>query len=662
MRFATTGIAIATGVVLSVLVVAPAFDRAPPAAEEPSPRVDALILRADRGGLHEDPKWLALLHYDRAWLPPHLHSSALTPTFFLAEDGNRDPRAELHATLRAFLDPDAAVRDDEHPQCAFVARRHWLAQRLGLHGNELPRVECPDYERWRQGFDAAGLTLIFPEGFMNNPASIFGHTLLRVDARGDDGGQELLGWAIDFTARSGGEVLPLYMAKGVFGFYPGLFGIRPYYQQLKRYADWENRDIWEYRLDVDAGGLDLLLMHLWELRDIEFPYYFFTKNCSYELLGLLDIAIDDLDARARFSAYVIPIETVRAIAHEPGLVEAVRYRPSPETSLRARRRSLTPADRDHVQAIVDGRLSPHAAVLQEVPRSRRASILDTAYDQLRYEYLAGQVTEDASRGPSRQILVARARVGTIEPGEEVDTVEMEVPRVRPDQGHDSALLAVGAGGRSGDWRDGNAFVDLRLRPAFHGLMDDGGGFPEHMQIGFLDTQLRVHPEAGRVRLQRLVLFDASSLSPRSRVFKPWAWSVSTGLQTRPAPARGDFDEISVWGNELGVGLAWDPLPEVLVYGLPDVRFDVGPGLADDVSLGPGSQGGMFVGEAEGRWRGHWFAAVTRFAVGDTTTWLRTGLDARFSTSRNTAMVLEGSGNRMYGENWLEGAVHLQLHF
>ena len=155
---------------------------------------------------------------------------------------------------------------------------------------------------WRQGIDAAGLTLIFPEGFMNNPASIFGHTLLRVDAKGDDAGHDLLGWAIDFTAKAGDESLPLYMAKGVFGFYPGVFGLRPYYQQLKLYADWENRDIWEYRLKVDPAGLDLLLMHLWELRDIEFPYYFFTKNCSYELLRLLDIAIDDLDARAAFSA------------------------------------------------------------------------------------------------------------------------------------------------------------------------------------------------------------------------------------------------------------------------------------------------------------------------------------------------------------------------
>ena len=81
-------------------------------------------------------------------------------------------------------------------------------------------------------------------------------------------------------------------------------------------------------------------------------------------------------------------------------------------------------DRDHVQSIADGRLEPDAAVLQEMPRSRQASILDTAYDRLRYEYLAKQVTEDASRGLSRRILVARARVGTFEPGEESGAVEL----------------------------------------------------------------------------------------------------------------------------------------------------------------------------------------------------------------------------------------------
>jgi hypothetical protein len=295
--------------------------------------------------------------------------------------------------------------------------------------------------------------------------------------------------------------------------------------------------------------------------------------------------------------------------------------------------------------------------LEEIPPLRRARILDVAYEQLRYEYLAGQVSEDESRGLSRRILIARSRVGRLAPGEDPATIEVEVPDVRPDQGHDSSLFALSAG-----WRDDEAFIDLRLRPAFHDLMDNSGGYPEFMQIRILDTRMRIYPESGRVRLQELTLLEVGSLGPRSRVFKPWAWSGKTGLRTRRVPDDGDLDDAPVWGTQIGAGLAWDPHPAVLLYGLADVRLDVGPDLEDDVSLGPGARLGLFVGRAETRWKGHLFGEVTYFAAGDTTTWLRGGVAARLATSRNTALTLESSVNRIYGESWLEGALRLSLHF
>jgi hypothetical protein len=217
---------------------------------EPTLRLANLLERADREALHEDPQWLALLHYEKEWLPPGTRSPVINRSFFLSEQGDRNPRAELHATLRSFFDTGAVARDDEHPQCAFIARRHWLEARLGPLMEALPTVACPKYENWRAGLDAQGLTLIFPEGFMDNPASIFGHTLLRIDVTREGGPEEMLGYAIDFTADTGDDGGIVYLAKGVLGSYPAFFGLRPYYQQLKRYADWENRDIWEYRLDV----------------------------------------------------------------------------------------------------------------------------------------------------------------------------------------------------------------------------------------------------------------------------------------------------------------------------------------------------------------------------------------------------------------------------
>jgi hypothetical protein len=616
-----------------------------------------LVERADRRSLYDDPQWLALLHYDEEWLPRGARTSPPERRFFLAEDGDRNPRAELHSTLRAFIDPDSSAEGDQRPQCLFIARRRWLKDRLGIDDATLPPVHCEAYARWRGSLDVRGLTLVFVEGFMNNPASVFGHTLLRIDVASDSQPGEILGWAVDFTAETGDDGGVVYMAKGVSGRYPAAFGVRPYYQQLKRYSDWENRDIWEYRLDVDESQLELLLMHLWELQGIEFPYYFFTRNCSYELLRLLDAGIPELGASAGFRGPVIPVDTVRALTKRPGFVTIARYRPSPETTLRAALRGLESEDASRAREIAGGRLDPADESLQHLPRERHARILEVAYEQLRYEYLAGEVSDAASRGLSLRILVARSHLGDSQPSGD-SAGQVEVPTIRPDEGHDSSMVAV-----SGGWRDGESFIDLRLRPAFHDLMDNGGGFPEAMEVRFFDTRLRIYPQSGKVRLQDLTLLGVASLSPRSHVFRPFAWSAATGLATRRVPDDdGGLKDASVWGSQVGAGLAWDPAPGVLIYGLADARLDVGTALQDSFSLGPGARLGVVVGGREARLRGQLFGEVTRFALGDTTTSARGGVAARLSTSRNTALTLECTFNRIHDESWLEGELGLRLAF
>ena len=616
-----------------------------------------LLDQADRDAFHEDPQWLALVHYEKNRFSKGVFSPAITQSFFLAEHGDLDPRAELHATLKNIFAPAPVTEGEEHTQCAFIARRYWLEQKFGQLGSSFPQFTCPKYEQWRAELDAKGLTLIFPEGFISNPASIFGHTLLRVDASRKKGYNEILGYAIDFTANTGDDSGITYITKGATGSYPAFFNLRPYYQQLKHYADWENRDIWEYRLNVDQAQVDFLLMHLWELSDVEFPYYFFTKNCSYELLRLLEIGIADFEASTRFRGPVFPVDTVRVIADKPQFVTSTRYRASPETKLRAGLSKLPSEDLSRVQAIVEERLAPADQMLQKIQLSRRARILDLAYEQLRYDYLAGNISDLDSRGLSRRILIARSRISGLASEENSSEIDYEAPSVRPDQGHDTSLVELSAG-----WRDNESFVDFRLRPAFHSLMDNSGGYPEFMEVRVLDTSLRIFPESGRVRLQELTFLEIDSLSPRGYAFKPWALSMGTGLRTRRVRDDGKLDDALVWGTHLGAGLAWDPHPAILLYGLANMRLDVGPDLENDFSFGPGARLGVFAGKHEARWKGRLFGEFTQFVLGDTTTSLRGGAELRLTTSRNTALTFEGSANQIHGENWFEGALRVSLYF
>ena len=581
-------------------------------------------------------------------------SLADSPSFFLAPEGKTDPQAELEATLASLLDPDARLRDDEHPACVYVARRRWLDRQLAFDRARLPEPACPAFEEWRQALGARGLTLVFAESFMNNPASMFGHTLLRLDqaAAGDDRERrDLLAYVVNFAGESGAERGALYAVKGIAGRYPGYFSLVPYYEKIKQYGDWESRDLWEYGLAISPEEVDRLLAHLWELREVAFQYYFFDENCSYELLGLIEAARPELDLRGRFAGWVIPVDTVREVVLQAGLAGDVRYRPSATTRIRHLAGRLGKGDRRLARAISDGRMALDDPLLEALPAETRAGVLSLAHDHLSY---AAEGDDREARARALRILTARSRVPVV--GESAPPPPR--PPTRPDEGHDTARLRMGGG-----WRDGRSFVELRIRPAFHALLDPQGGFSEGAQVDFLDTALRYQPDDGDVDLHELSVIDIVSLAPRDALFEPISWKIRTGLATQLMPGSGGaLREGKLWHTSGGAGLSWRPWSGALAYGFLEGTFDVSGKLDHDVALGAGARIGLLFGDPADRWRCDLFARATRFFAGDTRSALAVGLEQRLRLTRNTALVLKLAGERDFDETWLDAGLFMDLYF
>jgi len=90
----------------------------------------------------------------------------------------------LLATLRIFfLSSSNLKKDEEHPQCVFPARYKWLKRELSFDPLEHPEQACPRLEGWLNELNPERITLVFSSFYMNNPASMFGHTLLRIDTK-----------------------------------------------------------------------------------------------------------------------------------------------------------------------------------------------------------------------------------------------------------------------------------------------------------------------------------------------------------------------------------------------------------------------------------------------------------------------------------------------
>src|SRR5690554_7873228 len=332
-------------------------------------------LAATPDDLHEHPVWLTLGHYHQDTLGSGYTSQADDPAFFLSENGKTSPEAELKTTLEAI---QQSGEGDNHARCRFPARDAWLREQLDLPDS---KVDCPAYDDWAETLHTEKVTLVLSASYLNSPSSMFGHTFLRLDPPQDDEETDLLlantiSYAAD-AAEHDSELLFAY--RGIFGGYPGITAIQPYYEMIRLYNDIEHRDLWEYTLNLTQPEVDTLLAHTWEIQDKNFDYYFFDENCAYRLLALIDAARPGTDLLDEVSTHAIPSDTVRWV-RDAGLVESIHYRPSAATSVAHSLDSLPPEHRTIAAAVANGYVDVNGPEVRELEKNDRAQLLDATYD------------------------------------------------------------------------------------------------------------------------------------------------------------------------------------------------------------------------------------------------------------------------------------------
>ena len=543
----------------------------------PADYLDELIARARAGHLASRREWLDLGHYRPDRLGSGHTSLIDSPGFFNAPDGKVDPEAELEATLAAFFAETAPGDEPQHPQCAFPARYHWLKTALSFDPARLQEQSCSRFDEWLAAIDAERVTLIFPAAYLNNPSSMFGHTLLRLDRSGEDEHTRLLSYAVNYGAVTGNDNGLLFAVYGLTGGYPGTYSIMPYYQLVRQYTDFENRDIWEYQLNLTPGEVRRLLEHLWELREQSAAYYFFDENCSYQLLFLLDVARPGLRLTDRFPVYVIPVDTVRAVVRQDDMLAGTVFRPSSRTRIKHGLEALTPAERQLVLRLADGTLAVDDPAIEHLAAARAAAALELAAEVVTYRMRTGEQGRDQAATRAWQLLAARSRIAVA-----ASTPPVPEPAVRPDQGHGSARLAFGLGAR-----DGRFFQSLSARPGYHTLSDPEAGYVPGAEIDFLDLELRHYAGDRGPILDKLTAVGIRSLSPRDELFKPISWQLGGGLERF---RRDEHDEQgalvgALWG---GAGPAMALGGQGLASLMGEAKVTAGPDCGDTcfVALGP----------------------------------------------------------------------------
>lgn len=566
------------------------------------------IVAARELNLAQSRDWRLLMHdFPDIVLPDLLgdgYKSMLDdPNFFLSPAGRTDAEAELEATIRAMFLPQQLDRSpltvpyqeiadntnlppqpgDDHPQCRFPARYSWLRSVLKDKFLAQP-VACPSFDEWLRNLDPKRLILVFPAAYLNSPASMFGHTLLRIESTEKGSTETILGHGASFAAFTGDDGGIAFAFRGLFGGYIGAYSVSPYYKEIRRYSDLEHRDIWEYELNFTQPQIDRIVRHLWELQTDYFDYYFFDENCALHLLGLLDYGDPDLHLSEKEPLWVIPAEAVRTIvaAKKSGgepLVRDILFRPSRSTKIHALQKEMDDIDELAAKAIAMGEPAPG---YEQLSPEAKAKILDLAIVYIEYLNTSRKVPVEETKEREHKLLAERSRLPSIAPP------KIERPETRPEEGHRPGRLSIGAGLR-GD----RAVGHFRLRPAHHQNIDPQPGYVPGSEVTFFDLAFEQIEDAGLV-FDKFVPLRIVSLAPRERFIRPWSWEVATGIERR----HGENDDPLVTFLAAGFGPAFRPLDGALIYLLAEPTIELQRSYDDDHRFGAGPKAGVFLDLAD----------------------------------------------------------------
>jgi hypothetical protein len=486
---------------------------------------------------------------------------------------------------------------------------------------------CERFTRWFNEFNAKSITVIFPTGFMNNPASMFGHTFLRIDAKGQTPQTRILDYTINYAAEVPPNAGPEYAFKGIFGGYPGHFSTIPYYLKVQEYRDIENRDIWEYQLDLTQEQVRHLLMHTWELGNAYFDYFFFDENCSYHILSLVEAATPSIHLLDQFRFYTIPVDTVRLLT-KSGLVAEVVSRPSRSTLVRRKRDAMTDDERAWLNRLVADPEALNSERFRGLSQDRQAFVLETASDYLLMRGSGGIDEGGPYREKNKSILAARSRLKVLP----VD-VPIEPYVKRPDLGHGTSRFGIGAG-----WRNDRAFEELNVRAGYQDLLDPDYGYTPDAQIEVMSLAIRHYHNDSQARIERFSPMNMVSLAPMDSLFQAPSWKLNLGMNT--IAHRGcQLCTNGYFNGGLGGAVESHVLGRQVWYAMAEVEANASKAYEDSHRIGGGGTIGLLADVTE-RWKLLATGTYLRYALGEKSEDFRWSIGQRYSLSTNCAFRVE----------------------
>ncbi|MBD3652349.1 DUF4105 domain-containing protein [Kangiella sp.] len=451
--------------------------------------------------------WLNLLHYEEDSSSPSGFTSAIhNPAFFISNSGKTEPQQELIATIDAFTGDSSQAQLKQY-HCQFPARLLWLRTQLG---NDFAKEKilngCEEYREWTRQGSINSISIVYATGYLGNPASFYGHTLLKFNSSEENKNTHLLDSSLNYGAIVPDNENPVvYILKGLFGGYDAGFTQIEFYFHEGNYGEGELRDMWEYELNLSQNEVDLLVAHSWEVLRKEYTYYFLKENCAYRMAELFSI-IDGLDVVPDGQFWTYPQDVVQLLPslerNGEKIVKDIYKYPSRQTRLYNKYSQLSFDEKKHVEAAIDSTSYLNSTNFESLSTQGKHRVLDTLLDY--YQIIEDSEEEQANKA-YQAVLSARFKV---EKGQ--SNFEKKYNKQSgPHSGRKPSLISLGTVNHEA-W---GQYETIRLRPAYYDSLDASSAHIGFSQLSMGELGLIHHD--GSYALDYLDVINIQSINSKA---------------------------------------------------------------------------------------------------------------------------------------------------
>lgn len=486
--------------------------------------------KQDFHALAKSSEWLRLLRYERSFFGLSKKTSAVNDNdFFFSPSGKSDSYSELLETVKAFnLPPEKFGNPDKHPVCRFPARFKWLKKQIkSLASQDNISSSCPGYNKWRADGKITSISIYFATGYFGNPASFFGHPLLKFNV--GNGDSQLVDSSLNYGAITPDKENPvLYVFKGLFGGYHASFTRHDFFYHNHNYSETEMRDLWEYRLNLEPNEIEYIVDSTWELLGRNHPYYFLLDNCAYRMAELLEHVFDQ-QLLFRNGLYIIPIDLFTNLANAKrsdgrAVVSKISRVPSRYSRLSEMYNLLSESEQNLVKSAVYKPTLLNEKNFIELPEGEKAKVVDTLINY--YSFLKLKKPDSTEYDQQRTNLIReRFKIPTVSNFEDNQANKITPPHLAQNSFN---LQVANVHSNNGTW-----FQELNIRPALYDELNPSIGRPNNTSLVVFDTRFRFRND--KFSLRSLDFFRVSTLNtPNTDLPEDGnlSWKVQLGLKSQ----------------------------------------------------------------------------------------------------------------------------------